>query len=91
MDDQLSTLHRLGEMFPDEKRHPIVQESKDWEEHIVPASVEWCETLQQVLESGRPDTVWMLIPMFRVLSEIIYVLGYERGKREQDDLSAFEF
>lgn len=82
-------------MFPDERRHPVIAESKDWEEHIIPALVAWCGALQQVSEGARPDTIHMLIPMLRILTEAIYVLGYNRGKHEQqskdDDLSIFEF
>ena len=95
MSDLFEPLRELGRMFPDEKRHPIVSESEDWDELIIPALVSWSEALQQVSKGARPDTIYMLIPMLRVLTEIIYMLGYERGKHEQqkgdDDLSAFKF
>lgn len=88
-------LRRLGKMFPDKVRHPLVSESEDWDNIIVPALIAWVTSLLQVSEGPRPDTVYMLVPLLRVLSEAIYMLGYERGKHEQqnkgDDLSAFEF
>ena len=95
MDELRDPMRRLGKMFPDEKRHPLVSESKDWDEDIIPALTAWVTGLLMVSEGPRPDTAYMLVPMLRVLAEAIYMLGYERGKREQqnvgDDLSVFEF
>ena len=76
MDDQFTPLRELGRMFPDEKRHPVVEESEDWDESIIPALTAWVAALLQVLGGARPDTVYMLVPMLRVLSEAIYMLGY---------------
>jgi len=69
---------QLINSYPDEKRLYLVAESKDWEERIVPSIVEWAT----LLESGSlpPEQAMVVL---RVLIECIYVMGYERGKREE--------
>lgn len=50
----------------------LIAESEDWG-HIVPAFVEFIAAVQLDPEPQRA---------LRALVEIVYVLGYERGKRE---------
>lgn len=58
--------------FPDSRRHPLVADSKDWE-RIGPALVEWGMLADMGLVNG---------PAIRVLMEVAYVMGFERGKAE---------
>ena len=88
-------LLKLTEQFPDEKRDPVILDSQDWDMTISPAMTAGVTVLLQTTMGEKPDTAWMLVPVLRIVTEAIYILGYERGKREQqnesDDLSAFEF
>ena len=94
-EQRFEALLNLTKMFPNEKRDPVILDSKDWDESIIPALTGWVAGLLRVSEGAKPDTAYMLVPMLRILSEAIYMLGYERGKHEQqdvsDDLSVFEF
>jgi hypothetical protein len=64
--------------FPDDVRHPLVAESRDWDK-IVPAMTEWIS----LLENGSLTFENAGI-ILRVLTECIYVMGYNRGKNEKD-------
>ena len=72
----MSNARDLLTKFPDNKRHPLIAGSKDWDTEISPALYEFGELW------GKPDPVsWLL--MMRVAIETIYMMGYERGKAEK--------
>lgn len=94
-EDPIAILEKMGEKYPDEKRDPYIVDSSDWDETIAPIMTAWVTMLLQISMGDNPTSVSMCVPMLRVASEVIYILGYERGKHEQqkgdDDLSVFEF
>jgi hypothetical protein len=61
--------------YPDAIRHPIVADSADWD-RIGDALQGWHSSILVL-----PDEV-RACQTLRVLAEIIYIMGYERGKRE---------
>lgn len=67
------TLRSFIKEFPDEKRHPIVDGCDDW------------DTIPIVLhawgQGAKPRE--LAVPMLRVITEVIYCMGYERGKKER--------
>ena len=76
---EISKALQLMESLPDDKRLYLIAESKDWDETITPAIVEWAT----LLEDGRLEPEKAMV-ILRVLTECIYVLGYNRGKEEQN-------
>ena len=90
-EDPLTVLREMGEKYPDEKRDPYIIDSSDWSETISPILTAWVTMLLQISIGDNPTSVGMCVPMLRVASEVIYILGYERGKKERDGLGAFEF
>lgn len=67
------------EVYPDEKRHPHVIDNEDWDtmvpilvalEHLI---VEW-----SVIKDGETLEEWK--HTMRVVMEVLYVMGIERGE-----------
>ena len=66
----------LMRQYPDARRLPLVAESADWE-LLDLAMVEWIKTA-----ATDPACFRLGIPALRVILEIAYVMGHERGTRE---------
>jgi len=69
----MSYLGELIEHYPDAVRHRLVADCLDWD-LITPALVEWGTLAEHgFLQHGA----------LRVLCEVIYVMGYNRGAKER--------
>ena len=77
MSAEESELLALIEGYTDDVRHPIVTDCSDWEK-IPPALADFYSILPFPVES-----LVRTGPVLRVLTETIYCMGYERGKREK--------
>ena len=73
----------LGQLlaeFPDSRRLPPVVESVDWGK-ISPALVNLVSVAPSMLETAEDARGWANLA--RVTFEIVYAMGYERGKAER--------
>lgn len=70
------------EKYPDEIRHPLVVESKDWEV-ITPVLVALGESQEYAIVVGNIALLNALGGITRCIMEAIYTMGYERGKIEE--------
>ena len=72
-------LYRILTDYPDEKRHPLIVGSNNWENLITPALKEWTELIQ-----------FMPMPvagnLLRCVIEAVYVMGYNKGKSPKDNI-----
>jgi len=75
---------KLIEKYTYAERLPIVVDSKDWD-IIIPGIVEYIG----VLLSGK-WTVAQAMVVLRVITEVIYVMGYKRGKSENNPFLKWE-
>jgi hypothetical protein len=75
---------KLLEKFTDAERLSIVADSKDWD-IIVPGIAEYIE----VLLSGKWNIVQSMA-VLRIIIEVIYVMGYKRGKSENNPFLKWE-
>ena len=66
---------KLIHKFTDAERIPLVAGSRDWEEIIIPALTEWVSFLST-------GDVFGCMTILRIIIEVAYVLGYNRGKAE---------
>ena len=71
--DFIERFRALMQSYPDEKRHPLVAGSDDWDKTITPTLVAW----GKVADNLRTDYVSM-----RCIIEAVYCMGYERGQRQ---------
>ena len=65
-------------MLPDEQRYSLIIESTDWDTKITPALME----LGELLERGSLE-LYGFFKILRVICESIYVMGYNRAKKEK--------
>ena len=66
---------RLLAEYTDDVRHPLIVDCEDWDMKIRPA-------LEELSSLFPLPTIAGWLSMMRVAIEVIYVMGYERGKRE---------
>ena len=71
----LTSIMAFVDEYPDERRHPLTAESADWARlNAILKSFGWLYGGCSVVDIG---------PGIRILLEICYVMGYERGKAER--------
>ncbi|MHA2202018.1 MAG: hypothetical protein ACXABN_19295 [Candidatus Thorarchaeota archaeon] len=73
-----------GEVFPDEKRHPYVVDNEDWDT-LVPVLVNLEQLIDEwaVVEDKERFMEWK--HTMKVVMEILYVMGVERGEKYRSD------
>jgi len=71
----------LIQNYDDSRRHWLVTESDDWD-MLNPALKEWGDMLPALVRTGGLNAAFSTL---RVLIEVVYVCGYERGKAESHD------
>lgn len=68
-----------AEVFPDEKRHPHVVDNEDWDT-MKPILVGMESLIGEWAEVMDPEELTHWKHTMRVVMEILYVMGIERGR-----------
>ena len=76
----LDAYQNLLEQCSDSDRHPLIDESADWDKTITPGLVEFGTVMTSIGLDAHAHELFLTL---RVLFETVYVLGYRRGKFEQ--------
>lgn len=68
-----------AEVYPDEKRHPHVVDNEDWDT-IIPVLVNLEQLITDWAVVKDPEQLVEWKHAMKVVMEIIYVMGVERGE-----------
>ena len=77
-----SVTKQLFDDYPDSIRHPLIVESADWEK-LTAALTEVGQVTDALLPSSNRKE-FAIFRTLRVLAEIAYTMGYQRGRKTQD-------
>jgi len=73
--EALNIIHAMAKKYPASERHWLCIDCNDWE-HTIP-DILWAWSL------AAQASLNLAAPMLRVIAEVIYRKGYDRGKAEQ--------
>lgn len=88
LEESVILLRRIGKKYPDSVRHPIIVDSHDWD--LIPdlihtiVSVNAVPYLMDTLNMHSQSHAYRAGIITRLVVEIIYVMGYQRGKEESN-------
>ena len=82
LEEQFEVIKALLRKWPDEKRHPLVADSADWDE-ITPAIVSLGNLQGTAIQANNMSLLVASMEVDRCIYEAVYCMGYERGKKSR--------